>query len=167
MRSLEVSDLYDDEIWEYIEFLVGSKVVAENRKDFQEIINTVTGGRMLDLTHVFGEYTNNLALTSRCFDILNEAELKFKKIGMEDSLSKEFHRFWKLAHQILIHGSISDLQANILLSDQLYYEMIKSNVFTYHYSTKNITFQSKAHESVAKQLLVHLVAQKLINVDDL
>jgi hypothetical protein len=164
MDSLEISDLSDDEVWEFLKFALGPNITEERRNELTQVIEDVTGGRILNLKKVVGAIMDNVtSLQQVCEAILNNAEKDFKKAGMINGSvgwywfwygnDPQYDKFWTITKQLISKQSISDIEARGLLGRVLYDELRKSNVFAFHESTNMITFQSKAHETVAKQLL--------------
>jgi hypothetical protein len=152
METLEISDLSDDEVWKYLEFMLGPKLTEEKRKELIPVIDSVTGGRLFNLKQIVAAINKEKPLQRACDMILNGAEMDFKKAGMQNPTDPRYAKFWNVANQIFTENSISDTQACLLLPGRLYDDMRKSKVFAYHKSSKTIKFQSKAHETVAKRL---------------
>jgi hypothetical protein len=136
----------------YLEFMLGPKLTEEKRKELIPVIDNATGGRLLNLKSVVAAINKEKPFQRVCDMILDGAEEDFKKAGMEDPADPRYAKFWNVANQLFAENSISDTRACLLLSGRLYDDMRKSNVFTYHEYSKIITFQSKAHETVAKRL---------------
>ena len=152
MMTIEIPDFNDTEILQFIQFMLEeNKIIKKVEIELDDIINTITGGRILYLTNVVTDLKNGKLLSNTKMEIISEVTKDFNKAGMLNSKDFRYGSFWKLAEKLVTYESISDLEARELL-DKLYEEMRTSNVFAYHGSSKSITFQSRAHKTVAIQL---------------
>jgi len=153
MRTIEIPDLNDTEIFQFLRFMLeGNEIIKTKEVELNDIINTLTGGRILFLMNVVNDLNAGKSLSDTKMKIISKITEDFKKAGMQDPVDFRYRSLWQLAEKLIAVEFISDMEARKMLPGTRYEEMRMSNVFAYHESTDRITFQSRAHKTVAIQL---------------
>ncbi len=151
MKTVEVVDLTEKEIWGYLKFS-GCDFEGDTSKtkdDVMDIVVNITGGRLLWLKDLVVAIKKQTPMSKLRTTILLAVNQNFVSSGMCDERDDRYDTFWKLARVLLEQSAIPANDVRKLLPGELYATMGQANVFAYHPSSDTITFQSKAHETLA------------------
>ena len=151
MSVIEVPDLDENEIWGFLDFKLNADTISTRKNELVDVVNNITGGRILNLNMVVDAVNENKNFSKVFDEILEMAKTDFK--NLEILTESKYDKFWTLIEKLLTKKFVTDDEAIVLLTGNLYNEMRKSNVFAYHKTDNTITFQSVAHETVAKKKL--------------
>ena len=83
MEIIEIPDLSQEEVWDFLEFMLKPDMVLRKTKDVINAVKNVTGGRILNLHRIVNALKGKKNLSDECDKIVKAAKKDFSHVGMD------------------------------------------------------------------------------------